>query len=91
MNLTKSFVFIAAGTLFFSSLVNASQIAGIDIYGYFQSELLYERSITKAFGSTDTSTRSSSEVAELDLFFQQTDNPENICSRQPSAYRKLFI
>jgi hypothetical protein len=76
MNLTKSFVFIAAGTLFFSSLVNASQIAGIDIYGYFQSELLYERSITKAFGSTDTSTRSSSEVAELDLFFNKQITPK---------------
>lgn len=31
MNLTKIFVFITAGTLFCSSLVNASQVAGIDI------------------------------------------------------------
>lgn len=54
MNLTKTFVFITIGMLFCSSLVNASQIAGIDIYGYFQSELLYERSITKQFGVSDT-------------------------------------
>lgn len=71
MNLTKIFVFITAGTLFCSSLVNASQVAGIDIYGYFQSELLYERSIMKAFGAIDTTTRTTSEVAELDLFFNK--------------------
>lgn len=76
MNLTKIFVFITAGTLFCSSLVNASQVAGIDIYGYFQSELLYERSITKQFGVSDTLKRSTSEVSELDLFFNKQITPK---------------
>jgi hypothetical protein len=76
MNLTKKFHLTKILIFSLFALSNAELGMGIDMYGYFQSELLYERSIMKIAGNSDTTSRTSSEVSELDLFFHKEISPK---------------
>lgn len=80
MNLLKKMLVTAAISALPISSVNADNVAGIDVYGYFQTQLWHYKYTTKSvfsmgpfgnFTMKDTSRSTSSEVSELDLFLNK--------------------